>query len=298
MTKVCWWYFAFLLLVGCSGAIHIENDILGSRHHNGDKYFTHGTKFSYFPEQENDIEKETYSIGQNIYTPSIRYTRAEFVKDTLEKDRPYAGWLYGEYRRSKAKSDTLTDTIGAQIGCSGACAFARQTQQETHRILGQSIPLWDTDYTLRQEWGVILEAERQYLLKRWEYADAKVHGNLKAGNIVDSAGIGFSFRNGYNLDRFQPEPIIFKTVRVIPDYTAYFFIEGEQRAVVFNHFLEGSLFHSEPHTVSPERFVQELNAGFTVGYKQFRLTYRYTVFSNEWKERNGSFAFGGLDLKW
>lgn len=289
-----------LLLTSCSGAIHAENDLFGTRHHNGDQYFTHGTKFSYFPEQETPETKETYSIGQNIYTPSVKYTRSELVRDTLERDRPYAGWLYGEYRRQENKSDTLSDVFGAQFGCSGSCSGARQTQQQFHRIIGQHVPIWDADYTLRQEWGVILEAERNYKVKEWQYGDFSIYGGGEVGNIIDRLRGGTDLRIGFNLDKFNSDPIIFKIPRESnrSPWRGWFFLRGEQRLVPYNHFLEGSMFHAERHTVTPERSVQEFDAGFTVGYENFRLTYRYTVFSNEWKEQPHSFTFGGIDIVW
>lgn len=288
-----------LLLTSCSnGAVHVENDLFGTRHHNSDQYFTHGTKFSYYPIQENQNEKETYSIGQNIYTPSKKYTRSSLIRDTLEKDRPYSGWLYGEYRRAQAKSDKITDTFGAQIGCTGACSLARRTQQEFHRQIDQGVPLWDPDYTLRQEFGVILEAERSYKLKEWQYGEASIYGAGKAGNLVDSVAAGIDFKYGYNVPKFSSEPIIFKLPRTKNPWTGYLFTRGEQRYVFYNYFLEGSMFHSERHTVTPERSMQEFDAGFTVGYKNFKLTYRYTIFSNEWEEQPHSFTFGGIDIAW
>ncbi len=287
------------LLSACSGAIHAENDLFSGPSSNSDKYFTHGTKFSYYPEQDTSETKETYSIGQNIYTPSVKYTPSELVSNTLKNDRAYAGWLYGEYRKSFYATDNIRDTFGIQLGCSGPCSGARQTQQQFHRIISQHVPLWDPNYTLRQEWGGILEAEREYILQEWQYADISTYGAARAGNIIDSGAFGVDLRVGYNLDKFSTEPIIFKipsTPR--PPWTAYLFTRGEQRLVLYNHFLEGSMFHSEPHTVTTEPSVQEFDAGFTVGYENFRLTYRLTIFSSEWKERPGSFTVGGFDIKW
>lgn len=287
-----------LFLTGCSGSIHAENDLFQPSVQNSDRFYTNGLKFSYFPKQEKDNEKETYSIGQNIYTPSRKYVKDDLVKEILDKDRPYAGWLYGEYRKSTQRNATTTQTFGIQIGCSGPCSGARQTQQEFHRIIGQSVPLWSPAYTLRQEWGAILEAERTYILQKGKYYDVQTYSALKAGNIIDSGAVGITLRSGYGLDTFQSEPIIFKLPRKPDPWHGWFFVGAEQRAVLYNHFLEGSLFHAERHTVTTEPFVQEFDAGFTVGFRQFRLTYRYTIFSNEWKERPGSFTFGGLDFSW
>lgn len=292
-------YLAMLIfwavLLGCSGAVHVENDIGALGQKNIDRYYTHGTKFSYFKETEK--EKETYSIGQNIYTPSTKKPNADPA--ILKRDRPYTGWLYAEYRDAKIKSEYIKDIFGIQIGCTGACSFARQTQQQVHRWLNQSVPSWDRNYTLKSEPGIILEAERYYKLQENNYNDFVIYGTGKAGNIIDNAALGADFRLGFNLDKFASEPIIVKLPNEKPSsYILYFFARTEERFVPYNHFLDGSLFQSERHTVNSEKLVQEGDLGFTVGYKNYKFTYRYTLFSNEWKEKNGSFAFGGLDFAW
>lgn len=283
-----------LFLVGCSGALHVENDIFGSLK-TEDKYYTNGTQFSYFKETEN--KKETYSIGQLIFTPSRK--KADAPIEELEKDRPYGGWLYGEYRNTKYTTETQKDTWGVQLGCSGGCSYAKQTQQHTHEILGQTVPTWNPDFSLRAEPGVILERERSYRIAKGTYSDASIYGAGKVGNIVDSAAIGLDGRLGFNLDKFSLEPIIFKIPKKAPsNWKAYLFSRLEGRYVPYNHMLEGSLFQSENHTVTPERLVGEFDVGFTVAYKKASFTYRFSKFSSEWEERPGTVNFGGLTFGW
>lgn len=285
-----------LFLTGCSsGAFHFENDVLLPSKLNSDKYYTNGMALSYV--QEDEGQKETFTIGQNIYTPSRK--RADGDVAILNRDRLYSGWLYGEYRYTKETSPTLKDTFGIQLGCAGPCSGAKQVQQNFHKLIGQDVPTWRRDFTQKSEPGFIIELERNYLLGATNYSDASIYGSLKGGNIIDSAAVGLHGRFGFNLDKFASEPITFKLPREVPSpYTAYLFVKGEERLVAYNHFLDGSLFHRERHTVSSEPSVQELGVGVTVGYKKFKLTYRFTVFSNEWKERKGNFSFGGVDFQW
>lgn len=285
-------YLLFLLLVGCAGSLHVENDIFGSKK-TQDKYFTHGTQFNYYIESEK--EKETFSLGQTIYTPSKK-SKDALIED-LEKDRPYGGWLYGEYRNTKYTTETQKDTWGIQLGCSGECSYAKQTQQHVHEILGQSVPTWNPDYSLRAEPGFILERERSYRLVKGDYSDLSIYGAGKFGNIIDSAAIGIDGRLGFNLDKFSLEPITFK-VPEKSNWRAYLFSRLEGRYVPYNHFLEGSLFQSENHTVTPVRLVGEFDIGFTFGYKEFSFLYRFSKFTSEWEERPGSFNFGGITLGW
>lgn len=290
-------YLLLLLLVGCSGAIHAENDLFSPTGKKSDSFFTHGTKLSYFPETGDENKKETYSVGQNIFTPSD--THKDAPQSSLNNSRPYTGWLYLEYRNSTYRSESFKDTIGLQIGCSGPCSGAKQTQQQTHRILDQRVPYWNADYTLRNEWGVIGTAERNYLLLVGKHYEVSTYGAMKVGNIIDNAALGFDVRIGYNFDHFASEPIIFKIPRkTVSPWMSYLFARVEQRVVLYNQLLEGSMFHDDPHTVTTEPLVSEADLGFSIGYKNYKFTYRWSIFSKEWKNQDEAFQFGGLDISW
>lgn len=288
------WIWLLIMLTGCSGSVTLENDYGNPFQKNVDKYYTHGTKFSYF--EETETEKKTYSIGQNIYTPSVKKESADL--EILLKDRPYAGWLYGEYRSTNYSNENTKSTLGIQIGCTGRCSQAKEVQQGVHKLLDQGQPTWDKRFSLRSEPGIILAAERSYLLSRREHADFATYGSLKVGTIINSAAIGADARIGYGLDKFASEPITFKVPR--PSWVAYVFARIEERFVAWNSLLDGSMFQNERHTVTSEPLVTEGDIGFTVGFGKLKLTYRLTAFSSEWKESQGKggVAFGGLDLTW
>jgi hypothetical protein len=274
-----------------------ENDIFNPFNVNMDRYYTHGTAFSYIT--ESPTEKQSYTLGQDIFTPSAKRPNASV--EILNSDRPYSGWLYAEYRDTKFVSETMKDTYGIQLGCVGPCSLAKQSQLTVHRAIGDKLPTWDRNYVQKSEPGIILELERSILLHKNQYSDLAVYAAGKAGNIIDNVAFGADYRVGYNLSKFSSDPIIFKIdknaqAQVKDPLTFYFFTRAEQRVVAYNHLLEGSLWQNERHTVTAEPFVQELDAGFTVGWDVFSLTYRYTFLSNEWKEHQGSYAFGGITL--
>lgn len=285
-----------LLLAGCSGGLVAENDIFDPFDKNNDRAYTHGTKFSTFTESDN--EKKTYSVGQNIYTPDTKKPNPD--PEIIKQSRPYSGWLYGEYRDAWLAEPTVKNILGIQIGCTGNCSLAKETQQAVHKLIGQGIPTWDEDLALGTEPGVILEAERYYELYNNNYSDFTAYGTAKAGNIVDNGAAGFEYRTGYNLDKFASEPIIFKgpLEKPLPKFMSYFFLIGEERLVAYNYFLQGSMFHQENFTVTPEVSVQEIDAGVTLGYGHYSFTYRYTAFSNEWTTQKDNTAFGGLNFQW
>ena len=290
-------YFKYLLplfLTACThGQIHAENDIFDYTGKNSDKYFTHGTKLSYIDEE--GLEKQSYSIGQNIYTPSTKKRDADPA--VLEKDRSYTAWLYGEYRDTKIVDD-YKNTWGFQVGCVGQCAQGKFIQQGFHKLIGQGKPAWIPSFTQKSEPGFILEGEKEKLLYGNSNFDSSVYGLGKFGNIVDSASLGLSCRLGYNLPLFTSEPIIFKLPKRQTPWTVFLFSKIEERGVAYNHLLDGSLWQTEHHTVTSRPFVNEINLGATIGYGSFKITYTWFRFSSEWKEKNAPFAFGGWDIAW
>lgn len=294
--KFAWSIFIILLTACASGQVHLENDYGAFFNKNNDKYFTHGSKFSSYNLADSGTSLQTYSLGQNIYTPSAKC--AEALPSELRNNRPYTGFLYGEYRKATVEDSTKT-IYGVAAGCSGRCSYAKETQRTIHTLLGQGYPTWDREYSLKSEPGLILELEKYYAITE---PDTDIYSNFyvlsKFGNIVTSGSVGFNFAYGEGVDHFAPEPITFKSPRETEDFMYYIFGNIEGRAVPYNRFLEGSIFQDERHTVNAEPIVGEANLGFRIGYKNLKFSYNYTVVSEEWEGQNGAFFFGGLDLSW
>lgn len=288
----------FLLLSGCTG-LHVENDIFGLGK-NADKFYTHGTKFSNTSE-EGDT-KTSYAVGQNIYTPSSKKPDADLA--ILNKDRPYAGYLYGEYQEAKIIED-VQNTWGFQVGCVGPCSLAKETQQGFHKLIDQGIPEWQPAYTQRSEpvATLLLEQKRkQYseTYNEWLEGDASLYGQGKLGNLIDNASIGAELRLGYALPKFNPNEIVFRKSpdKEIDPWSIYGFTKAEQRYVAYNHLLDGSLWQTEKHTVDSKDFVSEGQFGLSVGYGAFNFAYSFVFVTDEWTTQDGGFAFGGLDFNW
>lgn len=288
--------FLLILLTSCAG-FDVENDIFsGPFTKNNDEYFTHGTRID-LRRDETPTEQQTYSIGSNIYTPSTKKPNADPA--ILQRDRPYAGWTYGEYRDAFTTGSIENTIYGVQIGCVGPCSQAKWEQQTVHRLIGQGKPAWPANDEIKSEPGFIIELERDKKIYANSFNDLGVYGSTKLGNIIDNGGLGIQYRIGYNLDTFTSVPIVFKIPNKAPDrFRAYFFTKLEERAVAYNHLLDGSLFQTENHTVNSTPFVSEIDIGFSTGYDPFLFTYTYTYFSKEWDTQKGGFSFGGLNFKW
>lgn len=79
-----------------------------------------------------------WELGQEIYTPSNRYT-----KDTFEYDYPYGGWSYLKYSRQKEISSNKQIELGLQLGVTGDWSLGRWSQNTYHReVLGLRENAW------------------------------------------------------------------------------------------------------------------------------------------------------------
>lgn len=281
-----------ILLTGCTGNFHAENDIFAPSSHS-DKYYTHGTKFGV---SETTPEKKTsYSLGQNIYTPGRK------LGNDIPSDRPYTGWLYGEYREISQVSDTVQNVFALQLGCTGRCSQAKETQSYIHKLLDQRIPSWNKDYSLKSEPSIVVELGRRKEMYARSDLDLTGYTDLKVGNLVDTGAVGVNLRYGHGLDQYTPDEVVVRklvTPKPIDPWHYYIFTKAEGRYVAHNAFLEGSLFQDERHTVTPRRQIGEFQVGLSIGWKNTHVTYAYILMSPEWREQPSWFPFGGIDIAW
>jgi len=284
-----------LLLTGCAGRVHLENDFFASFHPNQDKYYTHGTKLSSIKETESFIEE--YSLNQTIFTPSKK--RPDADPALLKTDMPYSGFLFGEYRLTEMLDEDSQYTFGVQAGCFGECSYAKEVQSFVHKLLDQNIPTWDKNYALKSEPGLNIELERKEIILKGENYDFSSYVNGKLGNILNSVSLGTEFRYGFNLDTFSSTPIIFRVSKEKKTpWTFYGFTRVAETLNFYDHSIDGSLWQQERHHVNSELNVQTMYTGITLGYGQYKLTYTYFFTTDMWKERDSSMFFGGVDFRW
>ncbi|MEY2881789.1 MAG: hypothetical protein RLZZ15_4169, partial [Verrucomicrobiota bacterium] len=177
---------AFALLAGCAHhpvTLYSEND----RYFAGtDRHYTNGAKLTvtqpapqksgvahaldalgrslrrfepYDVSHEKVDHKLSYSLGQNIYTPTEIHTTAP-----QPNDRPYAAWLYGGIAFQRQQDD-LFQAIELQLGVIGPMALGRQIQNGVHDFLHIArADGWG--HQLRNEPGVNLAYDWRYRARR------------------------------------------------------------------------------------------------------------------------------------
>ncbi|HYZ33449.1 MAG TPA: lipid A deacylase LpxR family protein, partial [Crenalkalicoccus sp.] len=150
------------------------------------------------------------AIGQTFYTPRDKQL---VIPDP--QDRPYAGYLFGEFTLDRRTWTTL-DRFSLQLGVVGPAAQAKETQDFVHHILGDR-PARGWNFQLRNEpvfnlgwdriWRVPLAA-----LPFGLGVDALPTLELAAGTVQIYAAGGGRLRIGQGLDQDFGPPRIRPTI--------------------------------------------------------------------------------------
>jgi len=304
-------------------SVQFENDFFGG---GTDKHFTHGTriealskpiklisdaadKLPWFSSERamknsNDALKAraSLSIGQNIYTPEETFT-----KQLLLEDRPYAGWLYLGFGIVANQGSNRYDKIQLEIGIVGPYSFAEDVQTFWHSLLGLQEPRgWDNQ--LHNELGAVLYYEQA---RRFDQTDTVFdlewdiipHFGGCIGTVFTYAVGGFIVRLGSHLDEDFGPPRIRPSLpgstyfRPRKGFSWYFFAGLEGKAVLRNIFLDGNTF-TDSHSVDKKLFVGDLQAGVSVQWDRFRISYTQIFRTREFEQQDRADIFGSLSLSY
>jgi hypothetical protein len=292
-----------------------ENDSLTR---SGDRFYTNGIRLSWFKLKDDppawaraiaehvpmfDATKPIavqYSLGQNMYTPSVIN-----VFGPQPGDRPYAGYLYGSVGLTEGDAKEAND-LEMSLGVVGPLSFAEQTQVAFHHLIHVHPPKgWDNQ--LHNEPALSLAWQRRWPTF-WEMPlfGSKLtfmpHVGLTGGNVYDFAAAGGTLRWTSDADVVLDNP-----VRVRPGLpgTNYFsshdhpvytvFAGAEERAVARNIFLDGNTFGDSAH-VDKRNFVSDLQAGVGLIWGRYELAYTTVYRSKEFFGQNRGELFGGLNF--
>ncbi len=217
------------------------------------------------------------NVGQLMYTPRD-ITRAE----AQPLDRPWAGLLYYEQTYAFLSPDqhTLT-TFSGQIGVTGRASLAEPAQKAFHRLLDRPRPQgWDNQ--LGGSLGVLASAERRtarpslsFDLPRDVRFNTATYWRVAAGNIQTYAAAGVAVVIGKDLPPVSPPPpgignkIAGAGERKASSFTSCMvrwiqcttFASVEGRAVGYNLFLDGRLFHDNDPQVKRRPFIYDVVFG-------------------------------------
>lgn len=244
------------------------------------------------------------AFGHNIYTPE------NFISEKIqENDRPFAGWLYGEFTRISNTPNT-EKAISLSIGMVGPAALGKQVQTLNHSIINDPKPLgWDNQ--LNNEPVILVKYRWSKFSSLLDSEKIKIglisRLGINSGNVFTDAGGGLLLRIGNYLPNYE------MPLRNDPGYSGnssflvirknrfdwQLFTEIQGRGVFQNIFLDGNTF-TNSHSVEKKNFVWDKSAGLIVSSGHFKnplfISFSVTWRSREFHLQKGSNSFGSATV--
>ena len=238
-------------------------------------------------------------LNQQIFTPSDTA-----VPYWPPGDRPYAGMLYGDVGLYRDVPESRS-ILGLSLGVVGPGAFAAQTQDWFHHVIGQTDDQgWGSQ--LRNEPLVELTSARTYRLNTGTIGGLETQAlpdlAVGLGNLRIYAQTGVLFRIGQGLDsdygppRLFPGPTGGDAFRPTRPFVWYVFAGADGQGLLRDITLDGNDFSGGP-SVTLNPLVGELEAGFAIMVYGTRLTYTQVMQSQEFQhQKGGPHQLGSLAL--
>jgi hypothetical protein len=259
-----------------------DNDLYTSSRN--DMYYTNGLELFYRFKTRNNTEsiaKEIteLKIGQYIYTP-------RFI-DSPNKalvDRPYAGYLFGEFGKSFFYKNENVVKVSFQLGYVGPNAFGEQVQKNLHRIIGYKEVLgWENQIKN----ALAIQARFAFSKKMFpanpsSKIDLHWRSELNVGTVLTGASTGLLSRIA--IKKLVPvnDSNLYNGAIGSNATEFYFYIAPSINYQLYDATIQGSRFsNASPITFSlvPFRFNGE--AGFKYRKNNLNLSY---VFNYRGKE--------------
>ncbi|MGE4157568.1 MAG: lipid A deacylase LpxR family protein [Planctomycetota bacterium] len=297
--------------------ITTENDLFAS---GNDHSYTNGVRLSWFevgkrpPTVSKGVQKKlsflglndsttlAYSLGHNLYTP------VDIQSETINiNDRPWAAFFYGAVSMATLTGDHL-DEYEIMIGVVGPSARGEALQKQIHKVIDSPTPLgWDGQ--LNDEVGLVLSKQRRWPgVWQSEWGEATFvftpHLGASVGNIYTYINAGGVLKYSLSDNRWHDTPLL---ARPAMPGTGYFlpadkmgldvFVGLEGRAIARNIFLDGNTF-ANSYRVKKNPFVADVSLGFSLTYKEVRLSYTSVYRTKEFHGQEEESIFGAFSFGW
>lgn len=236
-----------------------------------DRYYSAGHHFSYrtlLPSKSSTARNQhllSVNLGNAIFTSrKIRFA------NTMNMDRPYAGYYYGALSISRLTNHAV-QSWDAEVGVVGEQTGISQLHTWWHEKTGFQEPRgWRWQIANEVVFNLNYRFQKAYLLA--PHLDVVTSSTVSAGTASNKINQQVTFR----FARFRPlSQSVFtnSTLAYTSNSThteAFFFIGGGADYVISNIFLEGSLFSNNPSqfTVDAATWVFRGQAGFMYSQKR------------------------------
>ena len=267
--------FLGIILWGSSSALaqsryfnlNVDNDLffVTDYFYSSGIFLQYGKEISATQEKDSLRKFRLVELGQEIYTPSDR-----FSIDPQEYDYPYGGWTYLKLSQQKEINTNKQFEVGLQVGVTGDWSLARWMQNTYHtNVLGLPENAWVDQvpaavhlnifgqYFYQKQLGKYL----QYISQSYgSLGTQRTHLGSRMGlNIGDSNVFGLGANTLYNQKDGDAMYIGFNSSYVFYDY-----------------MIEGGLWtDNAPFTAENIAFRYEIEIGFALQHDRWKFLFLY-----------------------
>lgn len=245
----------FLITTKVNSQKQINLDVDNDLYFNRDFYYSSGIFLSYFkPVKDNVDDHNRLTLGQLIYTPSMRY------ESNPEKyDYPYSGYLFLEYQKRKKMSSHSSYSLGGQIGITGNASLAKGMQNLYHDLVLNLPNLkWESQMPQELQLNLLASYFKGFKIKDNLNLTSELYSKLGTYQIMSGLEMGLyigdlswlGFSDNYILNT---------------DSEFSFFIGTKLEYFIHDFKLEGSLLNDKAELVMESNDFRDI---FTVGLKK------------------------------
>lgn len=245
----------FLITTKLNSQKQINLDVDNDLYFNRDFYYSSGIFLSYFkPVKDNVDDHNRLTLGQLIYTPSMRY------ESNPEKyDYPYSGYLFLEYQKRKKMSSHSSYSLGGQIGITGNASLAKGMQNLYHDLV-LNLP--------NLKWESQMPQELQFNLLASYFKGFKIKDNLNLTSELYSKLGTYQIMSGLEMGLYIGDLswLGFSDNYILNTDSEFSFFIGTKLEYFIHDFkLEGSLLNDKAELVMESNDFRDI---FTVGLKK------------------------------
>lgn len=256
-----------------------------------DRYYTNGLFLNYRYLSENkkeSIEKRIFQwqIGHKMYTPN-----RPNVTSIDEHDRPFAGYLYGNFGITNVYKTNKILTTSIDIGVLGENAFGKELQDFIHKIYGFKLGTgWE--YQIKNALAVNFGAEYSSFIGKDSSGmyDISWVNSANFGTVFTDISTGFYGRIGLKPLQKLANSIAFKTnlnnenTNDVREIESFIFIKPTVRYAFYDATIQGSFLNSGSPVVKeliPLVFNVEIGLKFTANRFHFAYVFNYNTSQSE-----------------
>jgi len=245
----------FLITTKVNSQKQINLDVDNDLYFNRDFYYSSGIFLSYFKSDKDNVDDHNrLTLGQLIYTPSMRY------ESNPEKyDYPYSGYLFLEYQKRKKMSSHSSYSLGGQIGITGNASLAKGMQNLYHDLV-LNLP--------NLKWESQMPQELQFNLLASYFKGFKIKDNLNLTSELYSKLGTYQIMSGLEMGLYIGDLswLGFSDNYILNTDSEFSFFIGTKLEYFIHDFkLEGSLLNDKAELVMESNDFRDI---FSVGLKK------------------------------